>query len=227
MAVIRPWLRCIKAGGISVFILPVNISFQWAYFNSGWLLRLFPIASAASMPTVLPEKVSVVIILVALICSTISLASLAVLTFKPWSAKLNSKSPPTTSSALVSTTYSKDLRRKWWVVKFKRRPLVAGVTSHLEPTGAQPTKCRFCNYKFILLAVLHCATLCSKSEFMLTIIVMNKIQCNLNLVTSCDLLPILQNTIFQLIHKIFTFRNLATLCNLVIFFWRPKVLLHQ
>ena len=43
------------------------------------------------MPTVLPEKVKVVMFLVALILATTSLASLALFSFKPWPSKLSSE----------------------------------------------------------------------------------------------------------------------------------------
>ena len=86
-AVIMPRVRLISAGGISVFILPVNISFQCARRNSGWHSRAWPMALAASMPTVLPDRVRICMSFSPRILSATSLASSSVFSFKPWRSK--------------------------------------------------------------------------------------------------------------------------------------------
>lgn len=48
--------RLTKAFGISVFILPVNISFHSALFNSGCFSKALAMHLAASTPNVLPSK---------------------------------------------------------------------------------------------------------------------------------------------------------------------------
>lgn len=52
----KTWISLTKAGGISVFIRPVNISENLAVFNSGWCSNALAIAFAASTPRVLPVR---------------------------------------------------------------------------------------------------------------------------------------------------------------------------
>ena len=128
-----PALRFLSAGGISVFMRPVNMSFQCASSNSECFSRACPMAPAASMPTVLPEKVSFFMFLKFAMSATTGSASFFSLSLSPLPSKLRCPSSPVGTATLPEAEESP-------LGTAKENPPPAAPAAGLSPPKENPPK---------------------------------------------------------------------------------------